>query len=82
MRWLLTLRQAPDWFRARWVDVRGAAGADFPEVGVCRGGSPYPFPCDGADPGGECGGVNWFTQRAEHARSIVWFLHNWSVPVF
>ena len=30
------------------------------------------------DPG--CGGANWFTQAAEDAREVIWFLHNWSVP--
>lgn len=27
-----------------------------------------------------CGGANWFTQAAEDAREVIWFLHNWAVP--
>jgi len=27
-----------------------------------------------------CGGANWFTQAAEDAREVIWFLHNWKVP--
>jgi hypothetical protein len=32
------------------------------------------------DPG--CGGANWFTQAAEDARQVIWFLHNWKVPEY
>lgn len=28
-----------------------------------------------------CGGANWFTQAAEHARKTIWYVHNWRVPV-
>jgi hypothetical protein len=56
-------------------------------VKVCRNGGPYEGPVDGlrhclatGDPGGRCGGANWFTQTAEDARKLVWFLHNWEVP--
>jgi hypothetical protein len=26
------------------------------------------------------GGANWFAEAAEHARGVVWFLHNWEIP--
>jgi hypothetical protein len=29
-----------------------------------------------------CGGANWFTQAAEDAREVIWFLHNWKIPEY
>jgi hypothetical protein len=64
-------------------------GVDLPAVNVtvCRDGAPYQEPSGALrfclstdDRGGECGGANWFTQTAEDARKLVWFLHNWEVP--
>lgn len=66
---------------------------DAVDLTVCRGGVPAPeglenLVCDAAsdtpyDPGQGmlgCGGANWFTQAAEHARKTIWFVHNWAVP--
>lgn len=47
---------------------------EFVSSQVCRGGE---------DVTGEWawyGGANWFTEAAEHARGVVWFVHNWSIP--
>ncbi len=70
------------------VDLTKAA------VTVCRNGSPLlglnqaNVVCDAgaANPIYEsgniygCGGANWFTQAAEHARKTVWYVHNWRLP--
>jgi hypothetical protein len=62
-------------------------GVDLPAVTVCRNGAPYREPSGAlrfclspGDPDKQCGGANWFTQTAEDARKLVWFLHNWEVP--
>jgi hypothetical protein len=63
-------------------------------VTVCRNGLPLAVVCDDApldagDPGNPvystsetngCGGANWFTQAAEHARKTIWYLHNFEPP--
>jgi hypothetical protein len=69
-------------------------GVALTDVTVCRGGVPLsvssvPVVCDNAalnpvysstDIYG-CGGANWFTQAAEHARKTIWYLHNFEPPV-
>jgi hypothetical protein len=54
------------------------------DVQVCRGGVPYKDESGAAlactTGSRECGGANWFTQTAEDARKIIWYLHNWTVP--
>jgi hypothetical protein len=70
-------------------------GVDLAEaaVPICRGGeirldNGADLICDSSsdelyDPDNEfygCGGANYFTQAAEHARKTIWYLHNWAVP--
>ena len=45
---------------------------------VCDGSSVDPYDPANGDFG--CGGANYFTQAAEHARKTIWYLHNWEVP--
>lgn len=45
---------------------------------ICDSSLDEPYDPDSLDFG--CGGANWFTQAAEHARKTIWFVHNWSVP--
>ena len=78
------------------VPVFGASppGVALTNVTVCRAGVPLsvdtlPVVCDNvqtnpvyspSDPNG-CGGANWFTQVAEHARKTIWYLHNFEPPL-
>ncbi len=55
-------------------EVRAENGADL----ICDSNLDEPYDPDNDFFG--CGGANWFTQAAEHARKTVWFLHNWEVP--
>ena len=45
---------------------------------VCDAGAANPVYESGNILG--CGGANWFTQAAEHARKTVWYVHNWRLP--
>jgi hypothetical protein len=56
-------------------DRFGELDADPPYPMVVAPGTPPTSPVFKS-----CGGANWFTQAAEHARKTVWFLHNWRVP--
>jgi hypothetical protein len=49
---------------------------------VCDAAADNPVYVTG-DTGGNiygCGGANWFTQAAEHARKTIWYLHNYELP--
>lgn len=78
------------------VSVFGGSppGVNLTNVTVCRAGAPLiiesvPVVCDkgAANPVYSssnilgCGGANWFTQAAEHARKTIWYLHNYEPPV-
>jgi len=62
-------------------------GVKLENVAVCRNGSALSFFCTdtlnapySSDNIMGCGGANWFTQTAEDARKVIWYLHNWAVP--
>lgn len=67
----------------RLIDSLRVYAPDFREIGrevdftsaqVCRDG------VDVTGLGPEYGGADWFTEAAENARAVIWFLHNWSIP--
>lgn len=96
--WLLATSDGTNFWAADILLFEDADhGVDLAEtaVPICRGGAVRAdngtdLVCDSSsdepyDPDNEffgCGGANWFTQAAEHARKTIWYLHNWEVPEF